>query len=45
MESAGQIVMDKIAAVVTLRLHSKMQHTELLEQLSMLEGIEYVEEI
>lgn len=45
MESSGQMLADKMAAVVTMRLYAKKTHVELIEQLSMLEGIEYVEEI
>lgn len=35
----------KIATIVSLRLPTKMIHTELIEQISALEGVIYVEEI
>ena len=45
IESPDPTRTSKVAAVITLRLPTKCVHTELIEKISDIEGIIYVEEI
>ena len=45
METPDAVQKNKIAVVFTLRLPTKSNHTELVEQISALEGVIYAEEI
>ena len=45
VEQPNNMMEAKMAAVVTLRLPTKENHLELIEKISLLEGIIFVEEI
>ncbi len=45
MERTDSSEVTKVASVITMRLPAKMIHTELIEQISALEGVIYAEEI
>ena len=45
LENPGDGNGEKVAAVITLRLPTKNTHIDLLERISAIEGVNYVEEI